>query len=197
MLRQAEDKLKSSFPYKSVTEHPQISSWREAYRKFGAKPKRHPSSIENLVRRVLKGEPVRHINKLVDIYNAISLRHLLPVGGEDTDQIQGDVLLTLAGDSESPVRLLGEEEEKPPHVGEVIYKDDIGTICRRWNWKEADRTKLREETRNALLVIESLPPLTRQDLAEAIEELTDLVTKYCGGRINQVLLDQENREFHM
>ena len=97
-----------------LIEHPHISSWREAYRKFGAKPKDYPSSIENLVRRVLKGSPVPNINALVDIYNSVSLRYLVPVGGEDSDKIAGDVHLTFASESESPVKLLGEPEMRPP-----------------------------------------------------------------------------------
>ena len=85
-------------PAAQISEHPHIAPWREAYRQFGAKPKEHPSSIENLVRRVLKGWTVPHVNPLVDLYNTISLRHLVPVGGEDLDRVEGDVLLTFATD---------------------------------------------------------------------------------------------------
>ena len=74
---------------------------------------------------------------------------------------QGDVLLTFATDDEPPVHLLGEPEARPPKPGEVIYRDDLGTLCRRWNWKEAERTKLTAATRHAFLVIEGLPPVGR------------------------------------
>ena len=116
------------------------------------------------MRRTLKGEPIRPILPLVDIYNAVSLEHLLPVGGEDLDSIEGDLRLTRASESEPPVRLLGEAEERAPKPGEVIYTDDRGAICRRWNWKEADRTKLTESTRTAVLVLEALPPMTEYEL---------------------------------
>lgn len=156
LLRDAEKSAVENLGNILIVEHPSILPWREAYRKFGAKPKDYPSSIENLLRRVSKGEQVRHINKLVDIYNVISLKHLVPVGGEDLAKIEGDVLLTTSGDNESPVTLLGEQEARPPYPNEVVYKDNQGTICRRWNWKEADRTKLTEETINAFIVIELL-----------------------------------------
>src|SRR5262245_40940907 len=148
-LRREEALLAGRFAGQQVSEHPQIAPWREAYRAFGAKPKDNPSSIENLVRRVLKGQQLPHNNTLVDIYNTISLRFVVPAGGEDLDAIVGDVRLTLAGTDEPPVRLLGEAEERPPRPGEVIYTDDVGAICRRWNWKEADRTKLTERTTRA------------------------------------------------
>jgi DNA/RNA-binding domain of Phe-tRNA-synthetase-like protein len=192
LLREAEGRLAASFEGIPITEHPRIAPWREAYRRFGAKPKNYRSSIESLVRRSLKGESLRHISKLVDIYNTVSLRHLLPAGGEDLDSIKGDILLTCAGETEPPIRLLGEAEERSPKPGEVIYKDDSGAICRRWNWKEADRTKLTEDTRNAILVLEALPPIEAEQLDVALQELRDLVQQYCGGTSQTYTLHREN-----
>jgi DNA/RNA-binding domain of Phe-tRNA-synthetase-like protein len=191
-LRREEDEAARRFGAAAVTEHPHIACWREAYRRFGAKPKDHPSSIENLVRRVVKGQLLRHVNLLVDIYNTISLKHIVPVGGEDLDAIEGDVELAVAGENEPSVRLLGEPESRPPKAGEVVYRDRAGAICRRWNWKEADRTKLTELTTNGFLVIEGLPPVTRALVEAAIAELAALVERHCGGRIRTAILDRES-----
>ena len=197
MLRQAEAALPGKFGNTPVIEHPYIATWREAYRKFGAKPKNYPSSVENLTRRVLNGARIGHINNLVSLYNTISLRHILPVGGEDLDKIVGDVLLTRASNNEPPVFLLGESEARPPHAGEIIYKDDAGAICRRWNWKEADRTKLTQETKNAFLVIEALVPVPRATVETAIRELADFVKQYCGGTVSTAFLDKDQREIKL
>jgi DNA/RNA-binding domain of Phe-tRNA-synthetase-like protein len=192
-LRAAESALPGRFGDLPVIQHPYIATWRETYRKFGAKPKDYPSSVENLTRRVLNGAQIAHINNLVSLYNTISLRYILPVGGEDLDKIAGDVLLTRAGNDEPPIILLGEKEARAPHPGEIIYKDDVGAICRRWNWKEADRTKLTKETRNAFLVIETLPPVTRDIVETATHELADLVKEYCGGTVSAAFLDRNQR----
>lgn len=192
-LRAAESALPGRFGDLPVIQHPYIATWREAYRKFGAKPKDYPSSVENLTRRVLNGTQIAHINNLVSLYNTISLRYILPVGGEDLDKIAGHVLLTRAGNDEPPIVLLGEKEARAPHPGEIIYKDDVGAICRRWNWKEADRTKLTKETRNAFLVIETLPPVTRDIVETATHELADLVKEYCGGTVSTAFLDKAQR----
>jgi DNA/RNA-binding domain of Phe-tRNA-synthetase-like protein len=175
-----------------VAEQPRVASWREAYRRFGAKPKEHPSSIENLLRRVAKGGAPRRISPLVDLYNAVSLRHFVPVGGEDLDAVSGDVELRFAAEAEPPVRLLGEPEARPPKPGEVIYADDVGALCRRWNWKEADRTKLTGKTTRGFLVIEALPPVGRAELEAALADLAGLVVKYCGGTVRSAVLDREN-----
>ena len=194
LLRGAEAALPAKFGSTPVIEHPYIATWREAYRRFGVKPKDYPSSVENLTRRILNGATIGHINNLVSLYNTISLRYILPVGGEDVDKIVGDVLLTQAGDDEPAVFLLGEKEARPPRAGEIIYKDEAGAICRRWNWKEADRTKLTQETQNAFLVIEALPPVPRDTVQTAIRELADGVKQYCGGTVSTAFLDQDNRE---
>jgi DNA/RNA-binding domain of Phe-tRNA-synthetase-like protein len=193
-LRRQEEGLAGRMGTVPVSEHPHIACWREAYRRFGAKPKDHPSSIENLVRRVLKGQSLRHVNRLVDLYNTISLAHLVPAGGEDLDAIEGDIELAFAGDAEPAVRLLGEPEARPPKRGEVIYRDRVGAICRRWNWKEADRTKLTDATTRGLLVIEGLPPIDRALVAGAAAELAELVEKHCGGRVRVAIVDRENPE---
>jgi DNA/RNA-binding domain of Phe-tRNA-synthetase-like protein len=193
-LHREEMRVRERLANQQLSEHPQIAPWREAYRKFGAKPKEYQSSVENLIRRVIKGYSLPHINMLVDLYNTISLRYVVPAGGEDLDQIEGDIELTFAGDNEPPVKLLGEPEARSPKPGEVIYKDAISAICRRWNWKEADRTKLSGATRNAILVVEALPPIHRAQLNEILNELASLVRAFCNGNINPTILDKQNSE---
>lgn len=194
MLRNEEGKVRNALGERVLSQEPMIRCWREAYASFGAKPSDNLSSVENLHMRVLKCEELRSINALVDIYNIISLRHMLPLGGEDLDKVSGNVTLCLAEANEAPVTLLGDKEARPPHAGEVIYKDNVSAICRRFNWHEADRAKLEKETKNALLVIEGLPPATKADVAKATEELKALVEKYCGGSVSTFLLDGANRE---
>ena len=190
-LERAQDRAKGAIGALPVTEHPRIHCWREAYRQFAAKPKKYPSSIENLVRRSLKGERLRSINPLVDIYNIVSLEHLIPAGGEDLDAVVGDIWLRRAGDDEPAVALLGEDQARPPKAGEVIYADDVGAICRRWNWKEAARTKLTPDTRNAVLVLEALPPVGRSDLEAAMGDLAQRLTRVVGGEVQHSVLHAE------
>ena len=191
-IRQEEERIRKSYSSETLSQHPKIDVWRKAYQVFSGKPKENKPSVENLYRRVLKGEGIRSVNKLVDCYNLISLRHMLPAGGEDCDRMKGSVQLTLAGPSEPPVLLLGEKEPRPPKEGEVIYKDEESALCRRLNWKEADRTKLTEDTKNALLVIEAMPPITREELENAAAGLKSMVEEHCKAKVELFVLDSKN-----
>ena len=194
MLSEQVKRIRTAHNLEALPQEPKIDTWRKAYTKFGGKPKENRSSVENLHRLILRGTDLRHINKLVDAYNLISLKHMVPVGGEDIDKMQGDIILTFAGQNEVPVLLLGDKEPRPPHAGEVIYKDGVSTICRRWNWREADRTKLTEGTKNCILVIEGLPPVTKNEIETATSELSDLIKKSCGGTVTNDVLDQSRSE---
>ena len=76
MIREQEKRIKSEFSADTLIENPKIDAWRKAYSSFGAKPKKYKCSVENLYRMILGGESLRHINKVVDIYNYISIKHL-------------------------------------------------------------------------------------------------------------------------
>lgn len=185
-------KLQQEYGNQVLSQLPKIAAWREAYRTFGVKAKDYPSSIEALYKRITKGGSVAGINPLVDIYNYISLKYMLPAGGEDTDKMQGDLQLTHATADEKPVVVLGKDEEQAPAEGEIIYKDDEGTICRRWNWREVARTILTDDTTNCILVLEALNPVTDEELQAAQQELGELVQKYCGGTLEHFVLSKDN-----
>jgi len=77
----------------------------------------------------------------------------------------------------------------------VIYADRAGALCRRWNWKEADRTKLTDRTTRGFLVIESLPPAGRAELDAALADLAALVAESCGGTVRTGVVDRESATF--
>ncbi|OPC84538.1 cytoplasmic protein [Embleya scabrispora] len=150
-------------------EHPNVAAWREAYRAFGAKPQRTRCSVEALMRR--GGLP--EVNRLVDLYNAVSVRHVLPVGGEDLARYRGAARLIRAEGTE-PFEVLeaGEPAIDHPAPGEVVWRDDEGVTCRRWNWRQCVRTRITEHTTEALFLFERLAPMTLDALQEAGEDLT-------------------------
>ena len=194
ILRQAEKETVQKYQGSEVIEISEIACWRDAYRVFGSKPKEYPSSLESVMRRVLKENQLPSINPLVNIYNAMSLFSLLPAGGEDIDKIKGGISLTYASSAEAPIKLLGDDKEEAPYEGEIIYKDEVGALCRRWNWREAERTKLTYETKNAILVLEAIIPLKKEELKNALEKMKEYIEGYCGGMCSFFILESKNPE---
>jgi len=173
-----------------LDEDPKIAAWRDAYRAFGAKPKKHRSSIENMIRTILDGAGVPSIHPAVDVYNAISLKHAVPCGGDDLDRVAGDIRLTFATGAERFVPLNGTESVSPK-PGEVVYRDDTDVLCRRWNWRECDKSKMTEASTNLCLVVEGLPPIAADDVGRIATELAEAIGTYCGGRARANVLDRE------
>ena len=192
MLAQAEKEAFKFFKESEFSSNQVVKVWREAFQKFKTK-KGARSSIEALLKRVNNGNHIGTINPLVDIYNSISLKYGLPCGGEDIDTFKGDVKLTKAIGNEHFITL-GSQEDAPPHEGEIIYKDDEGAICRCWNWREAVRTMLTEQTQNAFMCIELIDQSRYENFTMALGELSENVAKYIGGNCRITILDNDNRE---
>ena len=153
---------------------PHVEAWREAYRGFGVNPRRARPSVDALLRRAeLPG-----INRVVDAYNAISVRYGLPIGGEDLDAYDGPARLVRA-DGDEPFATVkdGEPAVEHPEPGEVIWRDDAGVTCRRWNWRQCTRTHITERTKNALFILERLEPYPLDRLTSAGDELADAAAR--------------------
>lgn len=163
-------------------EDPHMAAWREIYTAFGSKPSRTRNSAEALAKRALSESGLPRINLLVDLYNAISVAHLIPVGGEDIDRIHGGMRLVRAtGDEEFVTVAGGAETVEHPDAGEVVWRDERGVTCRRWNWRQGPRTRLTEETVSGIFLLESLAPMPVAEIEAAGAELAELLEKFSPG----------------
>lgn len=194
LLDDLSEKTKRDIEGIELCEYPVIRSWRDAYKKFGEKKNR--SSIESLIRSIVNGREIPTINSLVDIYNIISIKYLLPCGGEDIEKINDNMYLTIADGTEEFLPL-GSQIIENPNVGEVIYKFDNNVICRNFNYRESDLTKLTEDTNNALLCIECIDKNDYNKLDEAVKELSSLIKQYLGSNNKICFLDKDNRTIEL
>ncbi|MFJ3334455.1 B3/4 domain-containing protein [Streptomyces sp. NPDC086766] len=182
LLDDAARRLAARLDGRAPHEDPHVAAWRAAYTAFGAKPSRTRNSAEALARRALSEAGLPRINALVDLYNAVSVAHLVPVGGEDLDRIQGGMRLVRAtGDEEFATVADGAESTEHPDAGEVVWCDGAGVTCRRWNWRQGPRTRLTERTTSALFLLESLAPMPVAEVETAAAELAEALEKFSPG----------------
>lgn len=165
-LLRAEDNARSRLAGAAAETLPEIAAWREAFLAFGIKPRQARSSVEALLRRVDTGLP--RINRLTDLYNAISITHLLPLGGENLNRYVGPPrLMTATGRETFDTIADGESVTAHPEPGEVVWVDDLGVTCRRWNWRQCVRTRLDDTTTNVLFILDALDPISTDRLHAA------------------------------
>ena len=170
LLRAAEAAAAEALRDRPAEQLPHVAAWREAYRAFGAKPQRTRNSLEALLRRAASGLP--RVNRLTDLYNAVSVLHQLPLGGEDLTRYTGPPRLVRAtGQEPFDTVADGVTVTEHPDPGEVVWCDDAGVTCRRWNWRQARRTQLRDDTTTALFILDALGPMTDEALQAAADDL--------------------------
>jgi DNA/RNA-binding domain of Phe-tRNA-synthetase-like protein len=180
VLVSAEGRAGQALESARVEELPHVAAWREAFKAFGAKPQRTRPSVEALLRRVPTGLP--RLDRLTDAYNAVSIAHQVPVGGEDLDRYVGALRLVRAAGHESFDTLeSGEPVIDHPKAGEVVWRDDAGVTCRCWNWRQCTRTRLTDTTKRAIFIVDALAPLDDEELRETGQALIGALTAVSPG----------------
>lgn len=181
MLEKSVERAARKFAETPLEEHPHLVAWRRKYSSFGCNPRRVFCSVEALLRRAIK-KGLSPINRVVDVYNAVSLEHVIPIGGEDLDSVQGDVVLRFATGMED---FLYNEQGgiilAHPDPGEVIWTDDGGVTCRRWNWRQCSRTALTVQSSSAYFLLETVGPFGMDQLKAATDALRDALRRVSPG----------------
>lgn len=168
---------------------PGVQVWREAYKAFGIKKTSYRCSVERLIRKVVRDGALARINPFVDAYNAVSLKHVFPLGADDLDCVAGDICFRESRPGDSFLAL-GEEnpQDDPPKPGEIVYADEAKVLCRRWNWYQDARSPVAAGTTRAVVTVQSLGP---GDLQAAVVDLERMLAEHCGARLAHVVLDRE------
>jgi DNA/RNA-binding domain of Phe-tRNA-synthetase-like protein len=176
VLAAAEQRARGRLAGSPPEDLPQVAEWRAAFRGFGAKPRRTRPSVEALLRRLDTGLP--RIDRITDVYNAVSVACLIPVGGEDLDRYEGAArLVRAAGHEEFDTFAAGQPVVEHPEPGEVVWRDDRGVTCRRWNWRQCARTRITASTTTALFILDGLAALGADGLPAAQAELTESLAR--------------------
>lgn len=191
LLTQAVDELRRSFSVSKPQDHPRIKPWREAFSKLGIPGSKFPSSIESMVRRILKGDTFPRINPLVNLYNSVSLKFLVPMGGHDLDTLEGDLRLQFAEGWEPFTPMGGGETVVVPR-GELVYRDSQEVLTRNWVWRQCEKDKVTEKTRNIFVPIDVLGEVGGEEARVIIQELSRLIPSTLGGTLFSAILNREN-----
>lgn len=190
LQRDAINRARNEIGDNPPTKHPHISSWREIYRSFGTKAGDYRPSAEALVRRCIKEGKLPRINNAVDLYNLISVRHIIPMGGFDLDQIAGNIYLRYSSGGEN-FKPLGSDKTEDTYEGEIVYADNKRILTRRWNYRDAEVTKITKETSSLVMFLDASPQISVEKVRNAMDELCSLYKKYCGGEYSTFIAGKD------
>ena len=189
-VAQAETACRSRWSGMELSAIPGIAAWRRAYKGFGIKSTSYRSSVERLVKRVLAGDALPQVNAFVDLYNAISLSHVLCLGADDVAKLGGEDLafrFAQTGDHFIDMAPLeGLPADQPPKDGEVVFACGSHVLCRRWNWRQDARTTIEPATTRIVLTIQSNG---EGSVEAAAQELTELAGRELGMKAQVIVAD--------
>lgn len=191
LLRSEEEALRQKISIADLPDHAHIRAWREAFRKLGIKASEFRPSIEAMARRVLRGDDLPSINALVDIGNIISLRYLVPAGGHAIDKLTQDIFLRPADGGEE-FYAFGSQTLEHPDKGEIIFVEGNVVLTRRWVWRQSNHTLTLPETQAIEFNVDALPPVERSQVTAICQDLSDLVRRFCGGRLRTEILERRH-----
>jgi len=192
-LAEATAAVRESFDGRDPKSAPEIAVWRDVFGARGWTPSKYLSSIEALVRRVVKTGSIPSINPAVDLGNAASLTYLVPIGAHDLGTAPDGITVRLAG-PDDVFRPMGDAPDETPDQGEIVYAHGTDIRTRRWVWRQSRTGLVSPETTDLLYPIDAFAGITDDAARQAAEALCDMVPALLGGHAMLAYLDAAHPE---
>jgi len=193
MLEDEAKNLHKLLEGKNLKEYELIIPYREAFISLEINPNKYMSSIEAMAKRISKGNLLPSINSIVDLANAISLKYLLPMGAHDIDALEGDILVRFATENDIFIPLGSREIEKVDK-DELVYADNKSVRTRRWIWRQSDRGKITEKSKNIFFPIDGFENSNKDSVIAATNLLYDLLQEHFKCKVKKCFLHKDSNE---
>jgi len=171
------EKLQTLTKYeKSIADENAVEKeWLKIFADMNASERRL-SSVVALWSVIDRFGELKSINYFVDAYNYISIKHGIPMGGYDIAKLPHKELslqyAVQGGVKFEPMGLAG-QLEKLKDTAEICYYCGDIPVCRYWNHKDSEITKIDENTSEVLSMFDTLGGLA--ELKNAIDEFVELI----------------------
>ena len=163
----------------SLKDEPILRAYRDFFWRVGIDPTKNRPAAEALIRRILQGKTIPCINTLVDSYNLVSIKTEIALAAFDAEKLKGNLLMRFATEGEE---FLGIGMEKPMRLqGIEIVVSDVEKLVAIYPHRDADDTKITEETKNVLLLVCGVPGIREETLLDAARVAIEYITRFCGG----------------
>ena len=195
MLDESIASCEKYFEGKTVKQEKELQPYRNAFQSLGINPNKFMSSIEALLTRIAKKKGMPHINPVVDLGNAISLKYYLPVGAHDLNTMDGEFCVRTAT-AEDTFLPFGAQETEAVDIDEVVYATGTKVRTRRWIWRQSEEGKIDPGTNELLFILDGFADNLDAVLA-ARDELNRVLSEKMGCTTKVGLIDRNNMVFDM
>ncbi len=170
---------REKYSLETLKDIPMFRAYRDFFWEVGIDPTKNRPATEALTRRVLAGKMLPNINTLVDTYNLASVKSQVALAAFDEDKVEGKPTMRFAIRDE---RFLGIGMEKPMQLkgGEIVISD-LHRVLAIYPYRDADYSRVTEETRNVLMLICGVPGITIETLNLAMQMALEYINGFCHG----------------
>lgn len=192
LLNEGIQEAEERFRDKKVKEEADILPYREAFRTLGINPNKYMCSIEALFTRISKGKGMPHINPIVDLGNAVSLKYTLPLGAHDLNNV--DEIQVRLSQEEDTFLPFGSTIEEQPDMNEVVYAVNNQVRTRRWTWRQSEHGKIMETTKDVFFPIDGFIDFNKDKVIKARDVLSKHIQDIFGCETVVGFVDKDNNE---
>lgn len=165
--------LSREYSIEEIAKNSHIISTRQAYKALGKSPQEYRNAAEAMLRRIVKGKGLYHINNIVDVNNLISITSGYSIGSYDTKQLKGDIELRRA-ENGSHYAGIGKDNVNIEYFP-TLY-DALGAFGN--SSSDNRRAMIQLGERDIITVIYSFDGADELDYW--MEKLSSYLTNYCG-----------------
>lgn len=192
VLREAEQHLVAAYTSASLRDAAELKAWRAPFNAARINHAKYKPSVEALASRVVRGDQIPALTPGVDLANAVSLRHLVPLGAHDLDRLVGDLTVGPLA-RPMPFHPMGGGAAEQVDVGEFVYADGEQVRTRRWVWRQGEHSKVTEATTRIAFPIDGFVGVTDVAVREATASLVTLLGRVFGVAARAAFLDSAHR----
>jgi DNA/RNA-binding domain of Phe-tRNA-synthetase-like protein len=184
LKRAVYDEVRAEYNIETLRDNPTVRAYRDFYWKRDIDPTKTRPSGEALLRRVLHGGMLPQISTVVDVYNLVSMKTIIPISGFDKDRLRPPFQIRFAKNTDA---LTGIGMSRPLSLTDkmLVLADEVQVLC-VYPYRDSDYTKISEQTRNVLIIGYGAPKITEQQLKEAVETTLEYVKLVSGGEADMV-----------
>lgn len=164
-------RLGQEYTTETIPQNPHIDATRRAYKALGKSPSEYRNAAEAMLRRIVKGSGLYHINNVIEVNNLISVSSGFSIGSYDVEQLQGPVVLERAEDG-AHYAGIGKSSVNIQHL--PVLRDDLGYFGNPTS--DSQRAMIKEGRRRICSVLYAFDG--KEAVAEWAQRFREALEKY-------------------